>query len=108
MSFKYDKEHWDLTMARREEFEKAGYTVAADPVEGYLGWMEGMVLCNCGAGCRDTAADNVAKLIALVRGVQSGLSMEALTEIAFKDPEEFERKIHDEAWEEATRRAPKS
>lgn len=108
MSFNFDHEYWKALERYRDDFVKQGHSIPATPFAGFLDWIEGMVLCDCDHGCRDTAADNVAKLVSLTRAVTNGTTSAELDAMAFKDPDDFTREIHEQVWKEAKGRAEKS
>lgn len=105
MSFKFDKEYLDFykDMAIKEP----NHFKFKDNLECFIEWMEGLALCDCGHGCRDTFADNGAKLTRILRMSADSNDRDVINEMLLKDPKEFLRELHTEQFEKA-RNAPKT
>lgn len=101
MSFKFDQEHLDFLRNHDEEFISEGFPAFSTVLNAYLEWVEGNALCDCGQGCRDTVADQGAKLVAITKAMSFGASPESLDVMALRDPLSYQRDLHQAMWDRA-------
>lgn len=101
MSFKFDQEYVDFLHKYNEEFFSEGFPAFSTVLNAYLEWVEGNALCDCGQGCRDTVADQGAKLVAITKAMSFGASPESLDVMALKDPKYYVSQLHEQMWNRA-------
>ena len=104
MSFKFDQSYLDSLEKHREEFEKEGCELPKSPLEAYIEWINGNMLCGCDHGCNSTTLENGPKMLAIIKELKNGSTLESLDRTVMIAPETFAQEMHTNMWLEIKNR----